>query len=809
MPSKRIFFITTLFIHLVFTLNLYSKPLSEANKNLLYYSVNGYLPGIQDSLKNGANINTRDDTPAFEGETPLMKAVVYGGFDVIRYLTENGADVNAVDERDETALLIASYAGSIKTVRYLIKHGADVNKASKKGYTPLIVASDQGNFEVVKYLLEFGAKINQASKTGFTPLMAAVKNNPILTKYLISKKANVKAKNKSGSTALMLAVSINNEEIIKILLENGTDPAYINKNGRDTISFSIHSAYAHSSSKLSDEEKTDKHYRIFLLLLKYGGNINQVYPDGDSLLHKMIDVINRRFSDSVYKMALYVIDNANNLNHRDKDGFTAYDLSVTMRKEHNLSEKFLKAGAKITLDDEYLHIVEALWKKDYTYVKKNMGKIDIEKFSLLMNKSNYNIKDLFYSEIKVPPEPQNIMYATYICSITDSNKRIKLLQQLMKNTNGDGNQNNMKYVFGSVVEFCSPEDYHVLKPYFKEKGPYGSSLFYSLARYGSKKKLKKLLDLGYNINGQDDRGYTPLMHATTYVTWDHGPEMVKALLEYGADASILNKNGESVFHICIKEKKEREIRSPYSSLKFIKVFYEVFENSYIKIKPNLKYKNGVSLLMLAAEYGFTFTVDTMIAKGSDPNQRDNFGLTALMRAYLNRQTVIVNKLLAAGADPKDLKIFEFIQTNNTEGLKQYLEKYSVHWKILGFARTHEAAPEIMKSLIGTMNLDINRSIVAALFQKGYEEEAKYLIEKGYHPGAVSFVLDDKYYYNYFIENNGVGTAIGRGNFTLLKYLLEKGANPRTITWWGVQKLKYIQDAKIRKLLEYYAKTYEY
>ena len=54
-----------------------------------------------------------------------MEAVNAYNSDIISFLIENGADVNAADNRGCTALMRAAYIGYPELVRTLLDHGAD------------------------------------------------------------------------------------------------------------------------------------------------------------------------------------------------------------------------------------------------------------------------------------------------------------------------------------------------------------------------------------------------------------------------------------------------------------------------------------------------------------------------------------------------------------------------------------------------------------------------------------------------------------------------------------------------------------
>lgn len=71
-------------------------------------------------------------------------AVGRGHLEMVKYLVEKGADVNAKAEfcRD-TALHSAAAGGNLEMVKYLVEHGADVNAKDDDGRTPADVAREQ------------------------------------------------------------------------------------------------------------------------------------------------------------------------------------------------------------------------------------------------------------------------------------------------------------------------------------------------------------------------------------------------------------------------------------------------------------------------------------------------------------------------------------------------------------------------------------------------------------------------------------------------------------------------------------------
>ena len=73
-------------------------------------------------------------------------------------LIENGADINAKDDNNETPLIQAFYAGSDYTLELIITSGANVNVKDRYGHTALDIAKLSGDSETIELLKKYGAK---------------------------------------------------------------------------------------------------------------------------------------------------------------------------------------------------------------------------------------------------------------------------------------------------------------------------------------------------------------------------------------------------------------------------------------------------------------------------------------------------------------------------------------------------------------------------------------------------------------------------------------------------------------------------
>ncbi len=110
--------------------------------------------------------------------TLLARAASSGKLDVVKFLIEKkGADFIAVALTGITPLSLAAYYSKWDVVKYLIEQGAEVNAADKYGRTVLHRAASYGQLDVVKFLIEQGANINSLTHDQKEKLLKYVKQH--------------------------------------------------------------------------------------------------------------------------------------------------------------------------------------------------------------------------------------------------------------------------------------------------------------------------------------------------------------------------------------------------------------------------------------------------------------------------------------------------------------------------------------------------------------------------------------------------------------------------------------------------------
>ena len=153
--------------------------------------------------ENGADVNTRDD-PEFLETTPLIHAALKGSHAISGLLLKMGADPNITDTGQSSPLMFAAENNACKTIKTLLSYGADVNAKDECGAGALTIAILNGNEEAVRILLDGGANVNDTDKAGIPPLFHAANSEKM-------------------------------EALIPVLVEAGVDTGYISRKGENLL----------------------------------------------------------------------------------------------------------------------------------------------------------------------------------------------------------------------------------------------------------------------------------------------------------------------------------------------------------------------------------------------------------------------------------------------------------------------------------------------------------------------------------------------------------------------------------------------
>ena len=121
------------------------------------------------------------------------------------FLSENGIDTK--DNEGRTAIINAAFYNNTKLLKWLIENGADINKLDSIGFSALHFACQEGHIESVKILLDNEPNVNLVDNYGNTPAWVTImnwrggENFPIL-KMLYKNGADLTIRNNSGNSAI-------------------------------------------------------------------------------------------------------------------------------------------------------------------------------------------------------------------------------------------------------------------------------------------------------------------------------------------------------------------------------------------------------------------------------------------------------------------------------------------------------------------------------------------------------------------------------------------------------------------------------
>ncbi|XP_072390581.1 uncharacterized protein [Diabrotica undecimpunctata] len=156
------------------------------------------------------------------GNTPSHYAAASNALGAIKYLKEQGANLNISNTNKYTLAHIAAKSGALGVLRYLVEDcKMDVTVSDYKGNLPAHMAADGNKVEILRYLRSIGIEINQCNDAGETLIhIAAAADAVDVLNFLINEcKFPLNSLSNDGFSPLNYA-SLNNALKAKQFLEN-------------------------------------------------------------------------------------------------------------------------------------------------------------------------------------------------------------------------------------------------------------------------------------------------------------------------------------------------------------------------------------------------------------------------------------------------------------------------------------------------------------------------------------------------------------------------------------------------------------
>jgi hypothetical protein len=171
--------------------------------------------GDLDQIERHIQWDTDINAPIQDGQTALHMAAAMGKPSIVRLLVKKGAQIEAKDNGGQTALyralqhsrigiakliiksggqlqpdqtlfsLIADKVGDRDVIRFLVDQGADIDGLNPEGETPLTFAIRHDQLQPTKQLIRAGADINKPNSHKQSPLaLATARNNQDIIRFI-------------------------------------------------------------------------------------------------------------------------------------------------------------------------------------------------------------------------------------------------------------------------------------------------------------------------------------------------------------------------------------------------------------------------------------------------------------------------------------------------------------------------------------------------------------------------------------------------------------------------------------------------
>ncbi|MFO7876409.1 MAG: ankyrin repeat domain-containing protein [Desulfovermiculus sp.] len=560
--------------------------------NLRQAAVEGEAEDVRLHIQQGANVHAVDD----DQNTALHVAAREGHQEVALVLVESGADVQARNTWNAAPVHYAAGYGHLNVAELLINHGTpkdllrEEHALNEKGSGALHYAVMNESKEAAKYLLEAGIKVDVRDDQGRTPLhLAAMEGDRSLLNLLLKHGADLDARDDQGFTPLHLAVVHWQPQIVETFVDRGAKPGW-----------------EHVGPTLLIQAVEEENISSLEYLLAQGIDINAQSEKGYSALHAAAATGEPSLVD-------FLLDQGADPNLQDAQGNTPLSLAAEDTSnawDLESAELLIARGAK-----------EDLQKIGWPQLRIAALQGDGQRVKSLLKENpeqlNYDGEQWAWS----------ILHAASMAGHAD-------VVQLLIESGGDVNEesaNRKKPVFSAamaghreVVELLTAHGADLQQLHFYLGSAIGSSS-------PDKELVARLVNAGVDLNSIAGPKSLPALFLARDL------DMLEYLIGLGADVNqpVFEQPGFTLLAHSV-EQGDRE-----------KVALLLEHGAEIDSGDEGK---DETFLHMAVDRGDMDMVKLLVTHGAEINAQDIDGITPLHRAVEDNNLPLVTYLLQHGAD---------------------------------------------------------------------------------------------------------------------------------------------------------------
>ena len=471
--------------------------------------------------------NAEVDGRTSSNSTPLRAAAFDGHLDVVRCLVENGADVNARNNFNSTPLMLTCYNGHLDVASYLVKHGAKMNLQDNDGRSCLHYASKRGRVQVVCELLALGAKKRQTPDL-LTPLLEASNDCKIEMVEWFINRPECSKEQRIDALELLGATIANDSEAYDIekafsFMKRGMEERYedpscpLLKKKMEPVEAYQNRTESQTLEELSLLEGDDHAIQMEGLMIR-----ERILGTDNTILRIPIRYRGAVLADSkkyelsvgLWTRAMEIAMNCNVPKTKDLENLT--DLIAEMvQNGHSLSPQ--------TIENIFEKLIDGKRKLSE---KLKPGELEEEQKNEAQETLLFNALYLLVMYTKV-----------HVSSEMKYDNMIDLLQRFLCL--------NLRTRDGNTLLHLAVWHQTPVRENANLRG---------MCKLPFVETMKLILHAGCDVNSVNTQRNSPLHLAVTFVPRpeqvDILKEMLKLLLDLGADRKLVNKNGQTVMDCC-------------------------------------------------------------------------------------------------------------------------------------------------------------------------------------------------------------------------------------------------------------------